>query len=107
MAFAFSYILNASRFLMLGGYDYYYLTQHADNPNEPAHLSRRAQSPEALNEKNDRILGSMLTALRKCNLPESERREIICQVTLPRVLMRQGYLKEIVKAGPVVWKRAL
>jgi predicted O-methyltransferase YrrM len=107
VSFAFSYILNAKRFLMLGGYDYYYLTQHADNPNEPAHLSRRAKTPEALIEKNERILRSMLTALRKCNLPETERREIICQVTLPRVLMRQGYLKAIVKAGPVAGTRAL
>jgi predicted ATPase len=32
VSFAFSYILNAARFLMLGGYDYYYLTQHAGNP---------------------------------------------------------------------------
>ncbi|HET9650113.1 MAG TPA: glycosyltransferase family 2 protein, partial [Microlunatus sp.] len=51
-AFAFSYIVNAERFLMLGAYDYYYLTQHADNPNEPAHLSRRADTPEAVIEKN-------------------------------------------------------
>jgi predicted O-methyltransferase YrrM len=107
VAFAFSYILNASRFLMLGGYDYYYLTQHADDPNEPAHLSRRANTPEARIEKNERILRSMLTALRKSNLPESERRQILCQVTLPRVLMRQGYLKAIVKAGPVAGTRAL
>ena len=101
VSFAFSYILNAERFLMLGGYDYYYLTQHADNPNEPAHLSRRAKTPKALIERNERILRSMLTALRTSNLPESERRKIIGQITLPRVLMRQGYLKAIVKAGPV------
>jgi glycosyltransferase involved in cell wall biosynthesis/predicted O-methyltransferase YrrM len=107
VAFAFSYILNASRFLMLGGYDYYYLTQHADNPDEPAHLSRRARTPEALIEKNERILRSMLTALRNSNLPESERRQIIGQVTLPRVLIRQGYLKAIVKAGPIAGTRAL
>jgi glycosyltransferase involved in cell wall biosynthesis len=107
VAFAFSYILNAERFLMLGGYDYYYLTQHADNPNEPSHLSRRARTPEARIEKNERILRSMLTALRKSDLPESERRTILCQVSLPRVLMRQGYLKAIVKAGPVSGSRAL
>jgi glycosyltransferase involved in cell wall biosynthesis/predicted O-methyltransferase YrrM len=107
VAFAFSFILNAGRFLMLGGYDYYYLTQHAENSNEPAHLSRRAKSPEALIEKNERILSSMLTALRKSSLPESERREIVSQVTLPRVLLRQGYLKAIVKAGPVAGTRAL
>ena len=107
VSFAFSYILNASRFLMLGAYDYYYLTQHGDNPDEPAHLSRRAKTPEALIEKNERILRSMLTALRESTLPESERREIISQVTLPRVLMRQGYLKAIVEAGPVTGTRAL
>jgi glycosyltransferase involved in cell wall biosynthesis len=107
VSFAFSYVLNAARFLMLGGYDYYYLTQHAGNPMEPAHLSTRANTPEALIEKNERILRSMLTALRKSNLPESEQRQIICNVTLPRVLMRQGYLKAIVKAGPVAGTRAL
>ena len=107
VSFAFSYILNASRFLMLGGYDYYYLTRHAGNPKEPAHLSRRANTPEALIEKNERILRSMLTALRESNLPESERREIISHVTLPRVLMRQGYLKAIVDAGPHAGTRAL
>ena len=107
VSFAFSYILNATRFLMLGGYDYYYLMQHAGNPMEPAHLSARANTPEALIEKNERILRSMLTALRESNLPESERREIICTVTLPRVLMRQGDLKAVVKAGPVAGTRAL
>jgi glycosyltransferase involved in cell wall biosynthesis len=107
VSFAFSYILNASRFLMLGAYDYYYLTQHGDNPDEPAHLSRRAKTPEALIEKNERILRSMLAALRTSNLPESERREIVSNVALPRVLMRQGYLKAVVKAGPVAGTRAL
>ena len=107
VAFAFSFILNASRFLMLGGYDFYYLTQHADDPNEPAHLSRRANTPAARIEKNERILRSMLTALRKSNLPDFERRQIVSQVTLPRVLVRQGYLKAIVKAGPVTGTRAL
>ena len=107
VSFAFSYILNATRFLMLGGYDYYYLMQHAGNPMEPAHLSARANTPEALIEKNERILRSMLTALRKSNLPEFERREIICTVTLPRVLIRQGDLKAVVKAGPVAGTRAL
>jgi hypothetical protein len=107
VSFAFSYIVNAARFLMLGGYDYYYLTRHADNPKEPAHLSRRANTPEALIEKNERILRSMLTALRESNLPESECREIISHVTLPRVLMRQGYLKAVVNAGPHAGPRAL
>jgi glycosyltransferase involved in cell wall biosynthesis len=107
VSFAFSYILNAERFLMLGGYDFYYLTQHAGDPNEPAHLSRRANTPEGIIEKNERILRSMLTDLRNSNLPKSERREIISQVTLPRVLVRQGYLKAIVKAGPVTGTRAL
>jgi glycosyltransferase involved in cell wall biosynthesis/predicted O-methyltransferase YrrM len=107
VTFAFSYILNAERFLMLGGYDYYYLTQHTDNPDEPAHLSRRAKTPKALIEKNERILRSMLSALRASNVPESERRRIVGQITLPRVLIRQGYLKAIVKAGPVAGTRAL
>jgi glycosyltransferase involved in cell wall biosynthesis len=107
VSFAFSYILNAERFLMLGGYDYYYLTQHADNPDEPAHLSRRVKTPQALIEKNERILLSMLTALRTSNVPESERRKILGQIALPRVLMRQGYLKAIVRAGPVAGTRAL
>ena len=107
VSFAFSYILNASRFLMLGGYDYYYVIQHGGNPNEPAHLSRRANTPEALIERDERILRSMLTALRKSNVPESERREIISNVTLPRVLMSHGYLKAIVNAGPVAGTRAL
>ena len=101
VSFAFSYILNAERFLMLGGYDYYYLTQHADDPNEPAHLSRRAKTPEALIEKNERILRSMLTALRTATFPNPSGGTILCQVSLPRVLMRQRYLKAIVKAGPV------
>jgi glycosyltransferase involved in cell wall biosynthesis len=100
VSFAFSYILNASRFLMLGGYDYYFLIRHAGNPREPAHLSRRANTPGAQIEKNERILGSMLTALRKSNLPDADRRKIICDVTLPRLLMREGYLRAIVKAGP-------
>jgi predicted O-methyltransferase YrrM len=107
VAFAFSYILNAQRFLMLGGYDYYYLTQHADDPNEPSHLSRRAKTPQALIEKNERILRAMLTALGNSNLPDAERRTIVGQIALPRVLMRQGYLKAIVKAGPVDGTRAL
>jgi glycosyltransferase involved in cell wall biosynthesis len=108
VAFAFSFILNAKRFLMLGGYDYYYLTQHSGNPTEPAHLSRRAnKNPEALIEKNERILRSMLTALRHSNLPESECREIVSRITLPRVLIRQGYLKAIVNAGPDAGTQAL
>lgn len=107
VSFAFSYILNAAQFVMLGGYEYYYLTQHADNPNEPAHLSRRAKTPKLLIEKNERILRSMLNDLRASSLPESERRKIVSQVTLPRVLLRQGYLKAIVRAGPVAGPRAL
>ena len=107
VSFAFSFILNAQRFLMLGGYDYYYLTQHADNPDEPTHLSRRARTPEALIDKNERILGSMLTVLRTSAVPEPERREIVSQIVLPRVLVRQGYLKSIIKAGPMVGTRAL
>lgn len=107
VAFAFSYILNAARFLMLGGYDYYYLTQHAGNPNEPAHLSRRANNPEALIEKNERILGSMLMALHSSKLSTSETHHILSQVTLFRVLVQQGHLKAIVSAGPLAGGRAL
>jgi glycosyltransferase involved in cell wall biosynthesis len=107
VSFAFSYILNAERFLMLGGYDYYYLTQHGDDPNEPAHLSRRAKTPRAIIERNERILRSMLTALRRSDVPESDQRTILGRTALPRVLIRQGYLKAIVKAGPVSGTLAL
>jgi glycosyltransferase involved in cell wall biosynthesis len=107
VSFAFSYILNATRFLMLGGYDYYYLIQHTGDPKEPAHLSRRANTPESLIEKNERIFRSMLTALLSSNLPDPERREILSRVTLPRVLIRQRYLKAIVNAGPDAGNRAL
>src|SRR5207247_6249554 len=64
LTFAFSYLVNANRFLMLGDYDYYFLTRHADNPNEPPHLSRRAKTPEARVEKSERILRSMLSTLQ-------------------------------------------
>jgi hypothetical protein len=107
VSFAFSYILNASSFLMLGGYDFYYLTRHADNPNEPAHLSRRASTPQAMIDKNERILSSMLTALDASPLPADERREIACQAALHRVLIQQGHLKAIVGAGPVRGSQAL
>ena len=107
VSFAFSYLLNARRFLMLGGYDYYYLTRHAGNPTEPAHLSRRANTPEARIEKNERILRSMLAALRNSSVSEAERREILSRVTLPRVLMAQGYLNAIVNAGPRAGAHAL
>lgn len=107
VSFAFSYILNASTFLMLGGYDYYYLMRHADNPNEPAHLSRRASTPQAMIAKNERILRSMLTALDTSPLPAAERREIACQAALHRVLIQQGHLKAIVGAGPVRGPQAL
>lgn len=106
VSFAFAYLLRAQRFLMLGGYDYYYLTQHGGNPNEPGHLSR-PKSPAALIEKNERILRGMLTALRDAALPEAERRRILTEVVLPRVLLRQGYLKAIVNAGPDDGGRAL
>jgi hypothetical protein len=107
VSFAFSYILNATQFLMLGGYDYYYLTQHAENPNEPTHLSRRDKTPKARIEKNERILRSMLTALRESELSDAERREVIGQISLPRVLVQQGHLKAVVSAGPRAGARAL
>jgi hypothetical protein len=107
VAFAFSYILNAERFLMLGGYDYYYLTQHAEDPNEPAHLSRRDRTPKALVGKNERILRSMLAALRRSDVAAAEQRMILGQVVLPRVLVRQGYLTAIIKAGPIAGNLAL
>ena len=69
VSFAFSYILNAARFLMLGGYDFYYLTQHGGNPEEPTHLSRRATTPNALIERNERILRSMLTPCGAATFP--------------------------------------
>ena len=66
VTFTFSYILNAERFLMLGGYDYYYLTQHGDNPNEPAHLSRRANAGKHAWRGTRRILRlDLYTALRR------------------------------------------
>ena len=107
VSFAFSYILNASRFLMLGGYDYYYLTRHAGNPNEPAHLSRRASTPAALIEKNHRILSSMLADLARSDLPAAERSKIVTDVVLPRVLIRQRYLVSIANAEPKVGAAAL
>ena len=85
---------------MLGGYDYYYLTQHGDNPDEPPHLSRRANTPLARLERDERILRSMLAALRTSTMPEAERREIISCVVLPRVLISHGYLRAVVDAGP-------
>jgi Glycosyl transferase family 2 len=105
--FAFTYIANASRFLMLGDYDYYYLTQHGDNPDEPAHLSRRANTPKTRIERDEAILRSMLAALHTCNLPESEQREIISRVVLPRVLISHRYLRAIVDAGPDAGTQAL
>lgn len=107
VSFAFAYILNAASFLMLGGYDYYYLTEHADDPDEPVHLSRRANTPKARIKKNERILRSMLTALGTSTLPEPEKQTILGQVTLPRLLLQEGYLEAIVKAGPTRGKRAL
>lgn len=107
IAFAFSYIVNAERFLMLGGYEYYYLTQHAGNVREPAHLSSSANAPPARIEKNQRILTSMLQTLRRSSLPEAERREIVAEISLPRVLIAQRLLQAIVLAGPQTGGRAL
>jgi glycosyltransferase involved in cell wall biosynthesis len=99
IAFAFSYLLGARRFLMLGGYDYYFLTRHAGDPNEPPHLSRRANTAERAIDKNHRILRSMLEALRASDLPEDERRAILCEIALPRVLLQQRYLASVVSVG--------
>jgi hypothetical protein len=107
VSFAFSYILNTRGSSYSANTIATTLTQHADNPMEPALLSRRANRPEALIDKNEQILRSMLTIIRKSSLRESERREIISKVTLPRVLLRQGHLGAIVKAGPVAGTRAL
>ncbi|GAA3573762.1 hypothetical protein GCM10022197_33300 [Microlunatus spumicola] len=107
IAFAFSYLLGASRFLMLGGYDYYFLTRHAGDPNEPPHLSRRANTAERAIDKNHRILHSMLEALRASGLPEDERRAILCEISLPRVLLQQRYLASIVNVGPGAGPAAL
>lgn len=100
VTFAFSYILGASRFLMLGGYDYYYLTRHAGNPEEPPHLSRTANTARRLIEKNHRILTSMLTELHRSGLPLPERLDVLGNVALPRVLVQQRYLTAIVREGP-------
>ncbi len=107
LSFAFSYLLHASRFLKLGGYDFYYLTQHGGNPNEPGHLSRSAKTPEALIDKNERILRSMLTALKGTDLPAAEQHEIVTRVILPRFLMQERYLKAIANVGPAAGPYAL
>ena len=107
VAFSFPFILGASRFLMLGGYDFYRLTQHTDDPNQPAHLSQTADNPDALIAKNERILRVMLTALRASSLADDERREIAARVILPRILVRERYLRAIVYAGPDVGAPAL
>ena len=107
ISFAFSYLLNASRFLMLGSYDYYFLTRHAGDPSEPPHLSRRADTTERQIDKNFRILRSMLTDLQRCGLPEAERRAVLGEITLPRLLLQQRYLSSIVAAGPATGADAL
>jgi len=107
ISFAFSYLLNASRFLMLGSYDYYFLTRHAGDPSEPPHLSRRADTAERQIDKNYRILRSMLTDLQRCGLPEAERRAVLGEIALPRVLLQQRYLSSIVAAGPAGGAEAL
>lgn len=107
LSFAFSFILNAERFLMLGAYDYYYLTQHAGNPQEPSHLSMSANFPQARIQKNERILRSMLDALKASSLPETEQHKILADIVLPRMLVTMQYLTAIVKAGPRDGARAL
>ncbi|GAB3926819.1 hypothetical protein GCM10011575_08500 [Microlunatus endophyticus] len=109
VAFAFAFILRASRFVYLGSYDYYFLTQHADDPTEPAHLSRRANAPAANIEKSYRILEAMIEALRESELEDSERRAIVSTRVLPRILMRHRYLASMLAlgkpAGPVELRR--
>lgn len=100
VTFAFSYILGASRFLMLGDYDYYFLTRHAGNPEEPPHLSRTANTAKRLIDKNHRILASMLADLDRSGLPLAERLDVLGNVALPRVLVQQRYLASIVSEGP-------
>lgn len=107
IAFAFSYIVNASRFLMLGNYAYYYLTQHSGNPDEPVHLSRTARTAEALIAKNHRILASMLGDLGRSTLTDREKTRILREVVLPRVLLRQRYLTSIADSEPEAGERAL
>ena len=99
VAFAFAFILRASRFVYLGGYDYYFLTQHGNDPTEPPHLSRRANAPAANIEKSYRILEAMIEALRDSTLEDSERRAIVSTTVLPRLLMRHRYLRSIVAVG--------
>ena len=107
LSFAFSYILNAQRFLMLGGYDYYYLTQHVGDPSEPDHLSKRAKSPQALLTRGERILRSMLQAASESELPEQELRSILARRVLPRMLLHEKLLSSIIKLGPEAGPRAL
>ena len=107
LAFAFHFILNADSFLMLGGYDFYFLTQHADDTAEPPHLSKSATTPKPRIVKNERILRSMLASLNSCDLPIPERRQILARITLPRVLIAQNHLKAIISVGPAEGTRAL
>lgn len=107
LAFAFAFIVNAARFLMLGDYDYYYLVKHSGNPDEPGHLSRRARTPESIIRKFERILRDMLTALDASGLPDDEGTDILLQAVLPRILIRERYLTAIVAAGPGVGVPAL
>lgn len=107
LSFAFSYIINAKRFVMLGGYDYYYLTQHLRNPSEPAHLSKRNRTPQGLIDKGERILRSMLESMTTSELPESELRAILIRAVLPRMLLREQLLSRIVELGPEAGPPAL
>ncbi len=107
LAFAFSFIVHASTFLMLGGYDYYHLTLHRGNSSEPGHLSMRANQPPALIAKYERILTVMLAALSSSPLNADERRRIAGSLVLPRLLLHQGYLRAITRAEPEVGNPAL
>jgi glycosyltransferase involved in cell wall biosynthesis len=107
VAFAFAFILAARRFLVLGDYDYYFLTGHSGDASEPPHLSRSANTVGRLLAKNHRILTSMLADLGRSPLPLDERLAVLGDVALPRVLVQQRQLGAVVAAGRRAGRREL
>ena len=99
VTFAFSFILAARRFLLLGDYDYYFLTGHTGDASEPPHLSRSANTAARLAAKNHRILVSMVADLHRSTLPLEERLDVLGNVALPRVLVQQRQLHAVVRLG--------